>query len=404
MKKKILIPLILIITLTILLIPFPDEIPSEATHEINIEYKIQDAPIDGFGIALDTSNTDNVVILNEDPTFNFAFFYNISLTSLFGPIPVAYGSGLQPDVWWDSREINFSKYGDNEEHFLETRIYGSFNVFIDDLEIGLADFDFVSPTSDNNQTTKMKLGRDEHYLTIVAAEYQLPYVGATIDEVELVVQKIEHVFYVIDNPGDPVPTLKHRPINVSTSGIPYAETFGTMNGIPLEYPKVELIDIDTSDIGNITIDYRYNFSTDGFFSARDGYFGVEFDYVGNGTILWWVNDKPFASSLQSLYGHHNYIYICAISTYPDAHGAFYGGYYGTILYYPILDFYTEIVDIYIETEITHYEEVTVTTTETVYIFFNEYSSLPLFLIVAAIPTMIIFLAIRKKKRGEQDAK
>ena len=402
MKKKILIPLILIISLSILFIPFTNNKTSEATYEVNFQYEIKDNPIDGFGVAFDLANTNSVVVLNDDPTFNFAFFFNISLSYWdSGYVDSAFGLGNQPDIWWNSGEVNFTKYGDNEMHFLETRIYGGFNVYIDDMEIGLSKFD-VTDEQDTNQSLSLKLSRDEHYLTIIAAEYQLPYVGATIDEIELVVTKIDHVFHVIADAGDPIPTLKHIPINVSTYGVPYSETFPIYSGIPMEKPMVELIDVDTSDLGNITIDYRYNISTDGYFNAYTGLYTVEFDSVGNGTVVWWVNDKPFASSLQSLYGHHNYVYICAISTCPDDTGAWYGGYYASQVYYPYLDFYTAIVDIYIETEITVYEEVTVTTTTTIYEVIPEYGPFSIYLILAFIPTIVIIAIVGKKKRGENN--
>ncbi|GAH40043.1 unnamed protein product, partial [marine sediment metagenome] len=90
----------------------------------------------------------------------------------------------------------------------------------------------------------------------------------------------------------------------------------------------EFLNIDDTSWSNIEISYRYNVSTDGTFSAAEGSMGLEFSKVGDGAVVRWINDDPFTTGLQQLRSHHNYVYICAISTNPDDFKVYYAEYYG----------------------------------------------------------------------------
>jgi len=279
-------------------------------------------------------------------------------------------------------------------------MYGSFEVYIDDHSLGHSNFWLDEEDDDTNQTVSLDLGLDEHYLTIIAAEYQLPYVGATINEAQLLWTKDQHMFYVIADSGDPLPVRKDRDIFVSTIGTPYTENFEYLSGVPLERPIVELLNIDDTSLSNIEISYRYNVSTDGTFSMSLGPYGVIFSDVGDGAVVRWINGDPFSTGLQQLRSHHNYVYICAISTNPDDYYLLYGS-----NYYPRLKFDTLIVDLYIETEYTQYEGETVTVTSTIYEteYVTEETSSPIESLLSffmMVPLLRIFA--KKKKQGGKD--
>lgn len=395
MKIRILIVLSITSLLLFTLIPMnKEEYNVETEYNVKFQVTLDSTTLTDFGVQIDTANTDDVIVLSEDSTFNFAFFYNVSITAWANDLPWSYGNGQQPDVWWGSQETNFTKYGDNKIHFLETRMYGNFEVYIDDHSLGQSNF-WLDEDDDNNQTVALDLSLDEHYLTIIVAEYQLPYIGATINEAQLVWTKDQYLFYVIADSRDSLPVRKDRDIFVSTLGTPYAESFDEFSGIPMERPKVELLDINDTSWSNIEISYRYNVSTDGGFSAATGSYAVEFSEVGDGEVVRWINDDPFSTGLQQLRSHHNYIYICAISTNPDDFCLMYG------FFYPILKFETLIVDLYVETEYTVYEGENVTVTSTIYeteYVVPEYSSFSIGLLLSFLMLIPLFIIFAKKKR------
>lgn len=407
MKKRILIVLSITSVLLFSFITINNiENTVETEYTIQFQVTLDSTMLPDFGVQIDTANTDDIIVLSEGQTFSFAFFHNVALTSWGRALPGAYGNGWQPDVWWYSQEVNFTKYGDNEIHFLETRMYGSFEVYIDDYSLGYSNLDPSASDDDTNQTVALDLSLDEHYLTIIAAEYQLPYIGATIDEAQLVWTKDQHMFYVIADSGDPLPVRKDRDIFVSTVGTPYAENFEYFRGVPLERPKVQLLNIDDTSWSNIEISYRYNVSTDGIFSVAEDSLGIEFSKVGDGEVVRWINDDPFSTELEQLRSHHNYVYICAISTNPDDFMLYYSSVYGHEgCYYPILKFDTLIVDLYVETEYTEYEGENVTVTSTIYEteYVPEFSSFSIGLLLSFLMMVpLLILLAKKKKKGGKD--
>ncbi|MCG3226015.1 MAG: hypothetical protein H7645_03790 [Candidatus Heimdallarchaeota archaeon] len=370
MSRKILFLSLLILITAISFLP-TQQTDVEPLYEIELDFMIKSSYLDEFDVEIDLDNTNTTVVLNEDPTFHFAFYHNVCFVeNFYGYNYQCYGLGRQPQFWWDSREVDFGKYGDLEEHFLETRLYGSLCVYIDDMPLGLSSF-MPDSTSDTNQSFTLSLEKGVHYLTVIAAEYQLPAVGDTIDEVQLLWEIDQHVFYVIEDAGDPLPTVTNNDIYLSTIANPYSEIFEISNGIPYEHPNVKISDVILADPTAPIVIYDYNVSTDDNFEASDGSMGyAHFTRVGNGETKWWVNDNPFANAPQQLHNDHNYIYICAVSTKPEDFLVYF---FDT--YFPTLEICSTVLDIFVETDATETTYITEVTTETTVIT-TDYTTTP----------------------------
>lgn len=410
-KKYILIGSTVLLLLTLSFLPRLNH--PTATEKFNVELELSSSTdlLADFGVMIDLENTNDTVVISNDEKFHFAFFFNVAISCMASSLPDVYGGGFQPDYWYYSGEVDFTKYGDLETHYLETRMYGYLNVYLDDYCLGMSNFDSGVSDIDTNQTIAIKLSTGAHYITVIAAEYQLPYVGATSDEAVLVWSKVQHVFYVLANVGDPLPDMSLRNLAVDTTGTPYSETFEDIDGFPLENPVINLQDVDISVPTAINIDYTYNVSTDGYHSAEVvGY--LSFTNVGDGEVIWWLNNHAFASSLQHLRGGDNFVYICAISSHPDDYGLMYS------TYYPTLRFDTIIVKLTVALEITETQENTVYTTETVTetvtvtvsnesndmkpkMFVDEEASISILPIALALVSIVGLTILRRKNGGKR---
>jgi len=88
MKKRILIVLSITSLLLFTFIPInKEESNVETEYNIQLQVTLDSTALPSFGVQIDNANTDNVLILNEDPTFKFAFFYNVSVTAWANYLP-----------------------------------------------------------------------------------------------------------------------------------------------------------------------------------------------------------------------------------------------------------------------------------------------------------------------------
>jgi len=348
MKKKHYVVLIIVSAFFIPpLIPI-NKTTEQKTYAIAIKNIKSSLSLPSFGVEIDENNTNDTVILSENKEFHFSFFFNVSISDPFGArMEGVYGEGRQPENWFTKQDS-------------ETRIVGGINVFIDDIDIGNSKIDFTSDT-DTNQSVILKLTPGIHLLTVIAAEYQLPYKGAPPEEALLVFDKDEHFFYVKENEDDTIEPKGISNIRLNTEGTPYVEDFSDI--FPrYKAPKINYTGLNLENNENPIIFYTYNVSTDNTFHAEKSTF-VDFDKVGTGQVVWWTNNNSIANSDQTLFLGTNYIYICAVSVKPNTY----------LLdnydcFYPILAFDTIAIKIDVEdlSTITNTLTVTETVTETTY--------------------------------------
>lgn len=104
--------------------------------------------------------SDNQVFGQNDKIY-FAFYYDVAFVSWAGAN--AYGDGWQPDNW-------FFDVPDENGTYTETRFYGMMNVYLDDVALGLSNFDISATIADTYQEVKVELYIGWHTLTVVAVE------------------------------------------------------------------------------------------------------------------------------------------------------------------------------------------------------------------------------------------
>jgi len=243
MKKKYFIILLIVVSFLIPSIPINNS-TEQRTYAISIKNIKSTLSLPSFGVEIDETNTNDTVILSENNEFHFSFFFNVSISNFFGAsMEGVYGGGYQPENWFANQDS-------------ETRIVGGINVYIDDMDIGYSNVDFSSNT-DTNQSVILQLTPGMHLLTVIAAEYQLPYAGAPAEEAQLVFDKDEHIFYVKENEGDPIQPIGKSTIRLNTEGIPYVEDFSDISPRYKE-PKIFYTGLDLTDTTNPIILYKYN--------------------------------------------------------------------------------------------------------------------------------------------------
>jgi len=316
---------------------------TEQTYAVYITNIKSSLSLPSFGVEIDDANTNDTVILSNNNEFHFGFFFNVSISVPLGTsVDGVYGDGVQPTNWFNNQNS-------------ETRIVGGINIFIDDMDIGRSNID-ISRTTDTNQSVILNLTPGAHILTIIAAEYQLPYAGAPPEEAQLVFDKDEHIFYVKEYEDDLTQSIERSNIELNTEGTPYVEDFSDYFPRYKE-PRTYYTGLDLTDDANPKILYKYNVSTDYTFHAVSATY-PDFDKVGTGQVIWWTNNNSIATNSQALYLSTNYIYICAVSVKPhDYILAFYNS------FYPVLEFDSLAIKIEVE-ESTLINTVTVTETVT----------------------------------------
>ncbi len=131
---------------------------------ITVEFDIEHYSVDMGYAYVEFNRTlidDNQVFTNKSETIYFGFSFDIAYSSLVYGGP--YADGMPVEEWYYS-------YNETTEKYDVTRVFGVWNVYLDEYSLGLSNFDPGYPVANTKQRIIMDLEPGWHVLTVIGAE------------------------------------------------------------------------------------------------------------------------------------------------------------------------------------------------------------------------------------------
>ena len=293
--------------------------------DVNFNIMPRLAVEDGVFVEIDNTLIDDNEVFLDNATIEFAFDFNISYTAYFGGgDDGVFGGGYQPENW-------FFDEADENGIFTQTRVYGTFNLYMDEYDLGLSNYDPYSGTSDTTQDFPLTLEVGWHLLSIVGVDYVSDETHTTFEWVWV---QDAVWFYITDDAAfTTVPErVESKKSAVCTATAVASEDLagsyiwdeGLGPGIAgsqirpvAEAANQAFIDYATPASRNAKVDVNYNTTYGMFNLSYDAYWGVpvysDVEYFGEGEYVWWSNDNAFdvkgAVSLPLIYEETNYVFF-----------------------------------------------------------------------------------------------
>lgn len=310
------------------------------THDTYVDVNLNIMPKlaveDGFFVEINDSVIVENQIFFDNESIDIGFVYNVSYSAYYGGGDEGvYGGCYQPENW-------FYAPNDSNGVYTETRIYGTWNVYMDDFDLGISNYDPYSGTGDTTQEFTLLLKVGWHLLTIVACELVS---DATRTSFEWQWLKDSVWFYVTDHTlsANKLTKLPKRSMDPSVgnaicTATPVASTDlyngyewddGLGPGVPGSQirPIAEAADQSLNSHTNFAdndtevLEVNYNTTYGDFLltdvaSAYNPYGQVVYaslDNFGEGDFVWWSNDNDFVytddATLPLLLNEHNYVFF-----------------------------------------------------------------------------------------------
>ena len=308
--------------------------------EINFKY-IPSAyvPMGEVYVEFDSRFLDDSNVIGQNDDLYFAFFYDVAVEAYFGGA-VTYGGGAQPDNWfYDPQNLS------SVCQYTETRVVGAFNVYLDNIDMGVSNFD-IAVDNGNYQEIKLKLDIGWHYLTIVAAEL-VSDCNRTMFWWEYA--KDEKKFYVAEDKKD-IPTLAedalYNDVSMTTTAVnseDLGQWYNWTSWLDSPRPVAESTanQYATDDLGTeavpITTDIAVQWNaSDTVLNWADGAYGwVVYDNIyemGPSTYVWFVNNQPVDAvnetytpdTITGLQQGQNWVYFVLFGFRVDDYSQLYG--------------------------------------------------------------------------------
>ncbi|MHA1685500.1 MAG: hypothetical protein ACTSYD_03730 [Candidatus Heimdallarchaeaceae archaeon] len=274
--------------------------------------------------------SDGQVFGQNDKIF-FGFYYDVAFVSWAGGAD-AYGDGFQPDYWYISGP-------DENGTYTETRFCGQIEVFLDDVDMGISNFDIsASGGADTYQELRVSLTIGWHTLTVIVMELVSDDTHTTW---HWDYDKDQVQFYVGKTDKD-IPPLQEAAENTYVNGTATAvesdeltqhaynwTNFGDIRPVadPKDYGQLaQQIDVGAT----AKVDVVYNTSWTDDIALTMGSYGVMFADImqmGPGNITWWANtgDMSFSNTVQfDLNKGVNYVYFVVFGMKADDYSVAYG--------------------------------------------------------------------------------
>ena len=350
MNKKGLIFLFLFVVTTVGAFTNVNAEQSDNTVQVTLNY-IPSAyvPSDGIYVEFDRRFVDNNQVFSEDDIISFAFFYDVVCLSWASRL-LTTGDGWQTDAWMNAEMNNATTWNYTVApdfwEYNTTRFAGTFNLMLDDYDLGLSNF-YLDEDNGNYQDITLDLAVGWHYLSIVAAECVS---DGNHTDWSWEYAKDQKVFYVAEDRKD-IPPLQEDAYNnvtmvphaISSEDLgqyytwesyldnirPVAEATGTV---------YQTIDAGTEAAPLMsTAEVNYN-GSDHELNPIWTMWGTEFSNwteMGPLTYMWWVNNgaaetRDSGVVTKQLKQGQNFVFFSLFAFKADDFAQYYADYYGLV--------------------------------------------------------------------------
>jgi len=314
---------------------------SKASTQSKVEVTIQYVPPSyvpqgHVWVDIDNRFISNNKIFGQNEKIYFAFYYDVAFISWAGGA-WAYGDGWQPFYW-------FFDAPDENGTYTETRFCGTINVYLDEYDLGISNFDISDPSgADTYQQIRISLDIGWHYLTVVAAELVS---DAKHTSFHWEYAKDQVVFYVGETDKSIPPILENSnavcevytsPVNAENLGQHKYNWTDITVVHPVAEPAVGYYDklyqtIDENGTAEARVIYNASWTPD--IALEVGNYDVQFadiHHMGPGNYTWFVNDgdlnfdnATYTITQLPLRKGVNYVYFTLFGLKADDYSVAYG--------------------------------------------------------------------------------